>query len=142
MYFIALVVFAGCVVALQPPINAALSRTVGLLESGLISFAIGTVVLAFTVLLMGRGNVFRVVETPAWQWAGGVLGAFMVVSTTLAAPRIGVLTTLVAMIFGNLVMAAIIDHYGWFGLNVISFDWRRMVGLVLVLVGIALVVRR
>ena len=142
MYYIALVVFAGCIVALQPPINAALSRTVGLLESGLISFAIGAVFLAVPVLLMGRGNVFRVIETPAWQWAGGVLGAFMVVSTTLAAPRIGVLATLVAMIFGNLVMAAIIDHNGWFGLNTIPFDWRRMLGLVLVLAGIALVVRR
>ncbi len=142
MYYIALVVFAGCVVALQPPINAALSRTVGLLESGLVSFAIGTGFLAVTVLLMGRGNVFRVVETPVWQWAGGVLGAFMVVSTTLAAPRIGVLTTLVAMIFGNLLMAAVIDHNGWFGLNAIPFDWRRMLGLVLVLAGIALVVRR
>lgn len=142
MYYIALVVFAGCVVALQPPINAALSRTVGLLESGLVSFAIGTGFLAVTVLLMGRGNVFRVVETPVWQWAGGVLGAFMVVSTTLAAPRIGVLTTLVAMIFGNLLMAAVIDHNGWFGLNAIPFDWRRLLGLALVLAGIALVVRR
>ena len=66
----------------------------------------------------------------------------MVVSTTLAAPRIGVLATLVAMIFGNLVMAAIIDHNGWFGLNVLPFDWRRMLGLVLVLAGIVLVVRR
>ena len=46
------------------------------------------------------------------------------------------------MIFGNLVMAAIIDHNGWFGLNAIPFDWRRMLGLVLVLAGIALVVRR
>ena len=142
MLYIALVVFAGCVVALQPPINAALSRTVGLLESGLISFAVGTVCLAGMVLLLGRGNVIRVVEVPTWQWAGGVLGAFMVVSTTLAAPRIGVLTTLVAMIFGNLVMAAVIDHNGWFGLNAISFDWRRMIGLVLVLAGIILVVRR
>ena len=142
MYYIALVVFAGCIVALQPPINAALSRTVGLLESGLISFAIGAVFLAVPVLLMGRGSVFRVLETPVWQWAGGVLGAFMVVSTTLAAPRIGVLATLVAMIFGNLVMAAIIDHNGWFGLNVLPFDWRRMLGLVLVLAGIVLVVRR
>ena len=55
---------------------------------------------------------------------------------------VGVLATLVAMIFGNLVMAAIIDHNGWFGLNVLPFDWRRMLGLVLVLAGIVLVVRR
>ncbi|QCC86600.1 DMT family transporter [Desulfovibrio desulfuricans] len=142
MYYIALVVFAGCVVALQPPINAALGRTVGLLESGLVSFAVGTIFLAAAVLLLGRGSLLRVVEIPAWQLSGGVLGAFMVVATTMAAPRIGVLSTLVAMIFGNLVMAAIIDHKGWFGLNVIVFDWRRLLGLALVLAGIALVVRR
>jgi Uncharacterized protein conserved in bacteria len=142
MYYIALVVFAGCVVALQPPINAALGRTVGLLESGLVSFAVGTIFLAAAVLLLGRGSLLRVVEIPAWQLSGGVLGAFMVVATSMAAPRIGVLSTLVAMIFGNLVMAAIIDHKGWFGLNVIVFDWRRLLGLALVLAGIALVVRR
>jgi len=142
MYYIALVVFAGCVVALQPPINAALGRTVGLLESGLVSFAVGTIFLAAAVLLLGRGSLLRVVEIPAWQLSGGVLGAFMVVATTMAAPRIGVLSTLVAMIFGNLVMAAIIDHKGWFGLNVIVFDWRRLLGLALVLAGIALVMRR
>ncbi|WP_374287629.1 DMT family transporter [Desulfovibrio desulfuricans] len=142
MYYIALVVFAGCVVALQPPINAALGRTVGLLESGLVSFAVGTLFLAAAVLMLGRGSLLRVVEIPAWQLSGGVLGAFMVVATTMAAPRIGVLSTLVAMIFGNLVMAAIIDHKGWFGINVIAFDWRRLLGLALVLAGIALVVRR
>lgn len=142
MYYIALVVFAGSVVALQPPVNAALGRTVGLLESGLVSFAVGTLFLGAAVLLLGRGNVLRVVEAPVWQLTGGMLGAFMVVVTTMAAPRIGVLSTLVAMIFGNLIMAAIIDHKGWFGLNVIVFDWRRMLGLALVLAGIALVVRR
>ena len=71
MLYIALVVFAGCVVALQPPINAALGRTVGLLESGLVSFAVGTLFLAVAVLLTGRGSVLRVTEIPAWQLAGG-----------------------------------------------------------------------
>lgn len=141
MLFIALVVLAGCVAALQPPINALLSRTVGVLESGLISFAGGTVFLALAVLLLGRGQLLRVVETPVWQWTGGLLGAFMVLGATVAVPRIGVLTTLVGMVFGNLVMAAIIDHYGWFGLPIIAFDWRRLLGLVLVFAGIALVAR-
>ena len=142
MYYIALVFIAGCVVALQPPVNAALSRTVGVLESGLVSCVVGAGFLALAVLCLGKGNVARVAEAPAWQWSGGVLGAIMVVSVTLAVPRIGVLATLVGMILGNLVMAAVIDHYGWFGLSAIPFGWRRLLGLGLVLVGMVLAARR
>ena len=35
---LALMIFAGCMVALQAPINAALVRAVGTLESSFISF--------------------------------------------------------------------------------------------------------
>ncbi|MBO5491596.1 MAG: DMT family transporter [Desulfovibrio sp.] len=78
MTYIALVFLAGCMAALQPPINAALGRTVGVLESGLISFAGGTAALALLVLWRGQGSLARVADTPAWQWVGGLLGACMV----------------------------------------------------------------
>ena len=66
----------------------------------------------------------------------------MVLNTVIAVPRIGVLTTAMAMIFGNLLMAAIIDNYGWFGVPVTPFGWHRLLGFVLVLAGLALVFRR
>ena len=66
----------------------------------------------------------------------------MVLSSIIAVPRIGVLATALAMIFGNLLMAAIIDNYGWFGVPVTPFGWHRLLGFVLVLAGLALVFRR
>ena len=135
MLYILLMLLAGCMIAMQSPINAALSRTVGVLESSLISFAVGT-------LFFGRGQLPRVTETPPWQWIGGILGAVMVLNTIIAVPRIGVLTTVLAMIFGNLVMAAVIDNFGWFGLPVTPFGWRRLAGFALVLAGLLLVFRR
>lgn len=142
MTYIALVFLAGCMAALQPPINAALGRTVGVLESGLISFAGGTAALALLVLWRGRGSLARVADTPAWQWVGGLLGACMVVSAIVAVPRVGATVTLLGMILGNLVMAALIDHYGWFGLEPLPLDRRRLLGLLLVLAGAALAARR
>ena len=56
MLYILLMLLAGCMIAMQSPINAALSRTVGVLESSLISFAVGTLFLALAVLFFGRGN--------------------------------------------------------------------------------------
>ena len=142
MLYILLMLLAGCMIAMQSPLNAALSRTVGVLESCLISFAVGTLFLALTVLFFGRGQLPRVTETPPWQWIGGSLGAVMVLNTIIAVPRIGVLTTVLAMIFGNLVMAAVIDNFGWFGLPVTPFGWRRLAGFALVLAGLLLVFRR
>ena len=46
------------------------------------------------------------------------------------------------MIFGNLVMAAIIDNFGWFGLPVTPFGGRRLAGFALVLAGLLLIFRR
>ena len=94
------------------------------------------------MLFFGRGQLPRVTETPPWQWIGGILGAVMVLNTIIAVPRIGVLTTVLAMIFGNLVMAAGIDNFGWFGLPVTPFGWRRLTGFALVLAGLLLVFRR
>ena len=139
---LALMIFAGCMVALQAPINAALARAVGTLESSFISFTVGALFLGLMSLVLGRGHVLRLTEAPAWQWVGGVLGACMVFSTVLAVPRIGALATGVAMILGNLFMASVIDHCGWFGLTPMPLDWRRAVGLLLILAGLVLVMRR
>lgn len=46
------------------------------------------------------------------------------------------------MILGNLFMASVIDHFGWFGLTPMPLDWRRAVGLLLILAGLVLVMRR
>ena len=142
MLYIALMILAGCLTAMQSPINAALSRTVGVLESSFISFACGALFLGLATLFFGRGQIWRVAETPSWQWIGGIFGAIMVLNTIIAVPRIGVLATALAMIFGNLLMAAVIDNYGWFGMPVTPFGWPRLLGFILVLVGLVLVFRR
>jgi transporter family-2 protein len=66
----------------------------------------------------------------------------MVFSTVLAVPRIGALATGVAMILGNLFMATVIDHFGWFGLPSVPLDGRRALGLACMLAGLVLVMRR
>ena len=84
MLYIALMVFGGCLVALQSPVNAALSRTVGILESSFVSFAGGTLFLGLAVLFFGRGQLLRLTEAPSWQWIGGVFGAIMVLNSVIA----------------------------------------------------------
>lgn len=47
-----------------------------------------------------------------------------------------------AMILGNLIMGCVIDHFGWFGIPVTLFTWRRFLGVLLVLLGLLIAFKR
>lgn len=142
MFYIVIMLVAGCLIAMQSPINAALSRTVGIIESSLFSFGVGTAALALAVLLFGHGSLARAWSCPPWQWLGGIFGAVMVLNTIIAVPHIGVVSTILAMIIGNLAMAAVIDNFGWFGMPVTPFTLKRLVGFILVFAGLWCVMRQ
>ena len=142
MRYILLMAMAGCLIAMQSPINAALSRHIGGLEASFVSFATGGALLGAAALCFGSGNMGAVFSAPLWQWAGGALGAVLVFVSLLSVPRIGALNTGVAMIVGNLFMALILDNFGCFGLPVIRLSLSRLFGLALVIAGLYFVFKR
>ena len=133
VFYLLLMLAAGLLFGLQSPINAQLSRSVGVLEGSFLSFLGGTLALGIAMLLFGKGHI---------GGAFGLLGAAVVFNTILCVPHIGVLPTLMAMILGNLIMGCLIDHCGWFGIPVTLFTWRRALGVLLVLLGLLLAFKR
>lgn len=132
----------GMTAAMQPPINAALARRTGSLESATISFAVGTLVLFAVALVVGEGSFLATRGAPVWQLTGGLIGALFVWSTIVMVPRLGAAGLVAGIIAGQLVGGMAIDRFGLFGLPQTPITWVRMLGLVLLLVGGALIVRR
>ena len=81
-------------------------------------------------------------EQPIWLWLGGLMGLYIVLSITIAAPRIGVAATIGLVIAGNLVMAAAIDRWGLLAQDQIPLTWQRLLGLALLAAGSALTLTR
>lgn len=133
---------SGIMVAVQPSINARLAQRIGLLEAACVSFAVGTLVLFLASAVTGRANWRGAGGVLWWEWTGGVLGAFFVAATILAIPRIGTAATMAAVIAAQLLTGLIMDHYGLFGFRGAPIDAWRVVGIVCLLVGAALVFRR
>lgn len=121
----------GVAVACQAQINGGLGKKAGAIEGAFISFAIGTLALFFMVLFFGKGNLASVFSVPKWQLFGGLLGAFYVSVMILAVPKIGVAPALVSVIAGQLIFGALIDHFGWFGGQVIPLDIKKIIAIVL-----------
>lgn len=139
---ILLMACGGLAVALQPSINARLAQKVGIYESSLLSFAVGTLALVAMVMFAGRGNLRNVTDASWWELTGGVLGAYFVSMTILAVPRLGSAAVMAIVIAGQLTTSVLLDHYDAFGLRQIPLTSTRGIGILLLCIGAALVVRK
>ena len=87
----ALAVSAGLLGAAQVAVMGRLGERIGALEAVMLA-AIVTGVLVFPILLVARqgtGGLGETLSQPWWMLTGGALGAFIVLSITIAGPRIG-----------------------------------------------------
>lgn len=133
---------AGGTVAIQPALNAGLSRTTGELPAALVSFLVGAAVLGLAVLLSGQ--VVRVGESVEVRWyylLGGVCGAIWITMSLIAVKSLGAGGVVAATISGQLTGAVIADHLGVLNLTETPITVSRVVGVLLLVGGTYLVVR-
>jgi bacterial/archaeal transporter family-2 protein len=142
LFLFLLMLCGGAMVAIQPSINARLAQKIGLIESATISFAVGTIALLLVAVAVGRGDWRGLQQAQWWEWTGGLFGAFFVSMTILAVPRIGTAATMAIAIAAQLATGLLLDHFGLFGYRGVPFDGKRLLGIVLLLAGAYLVMRR
>lgn len=135
----------GITIASQAGINSTLRTALDSpIQAALISFAIGTVLLAaIAVSQSGKwidGNAL--LSLPWWAWLGGVLGAFNVAMSIFLAPRLGALLLAGSVITGQIMASLLLDKFGWLGYPKIDIDGQRAIGAVLMLLGLYLVASR
>jgi len=137
---VALCAIGGLAGAIQAAVMGELGERVGVAPA--LAFAVGvSLVCALGLLLVWEqsfSGMRAAAQQPWWLWLGGVMSLFIVLSITLATPRIGVAATIGIVIAGNLVAAALIDQYGLFGQEQVAITGLRMLGLALLAAGAAL----
>ncbi|EIJ81381.1 hypothetical protein PB1_00510 [Bacillus methanolicus PB1] len=119
----------GIAIGLQAVINGGLGKKVGAVEGAFISFVIGTLALFFVVIFFGKGNISAVSNVPKWQLVGGLLGALYVFIMVLVVPKIGVAPALITVIAGQLLIGAVIDHFGLFGGIKMPLDFKKILAI-------------
>jgi transporter family-2 protein len=140
----ALAVLAGLLVGMQPSVNARLGRSIGSVQAATFSFVVGTVALALVATLFygGLGSFSSVGKAPWWAFVGGLLGAVYVTVAILTVRKLGVSGLTALVICGQLTAAVAIDRFGLLGIPKQSIGAGRVAGLILLVAGVILVVRR
>jgi transporter family-2 protein len=140
----ALSLSAGLAAAAQVAIFGRFGDRVGTLPAVAFSCVVTAVLAALALLVATRSleGFATAAAAPRWLWLGAVAGTFIVFSITLAAPRIGTFATLALIIAGQLTLGAIIDRFGLFGLQQIPLTSYRVAGIVLLVTGGLLALKR
>lgn len=135
---------AGMLAPLQAGMNARMGRALDdPFYAALISFSVGTVGLfLYGLFCRMEFTAIRQASEVHWSiWFAGLLGAFYVTATIILTPRLGAALTFSLVIAGQLVMALIMDQFGFLGVPVQPVNWLRLLGIILITAGVMLIRR-
>jgi transporter family-2 protein len=137
---------AGSGLPVQAAINARLRAELHApVTAAAVSFVVATTAAALVLLVLiaaRRGTAPRLDRTqamPWWGWLGGVAAAVYVTVSLLAVPIIGAAATVAVTVAGQQVASAAVDHYGLLRLRRRPVGSMRLLGVVALLTGAALI---
>lgn len=136
-------ILAGACVATQAPINAELSRGLGLpVAAAAASFLSGAIILAIVtaVITQFQGIPLDWRAPAPWLFAvGGALGAAFVTSNIILIPRVGAAATMAFIVAGQLMAGMVLDRIGFLGMAVREITVGRVTGAIMLLAGALLI---
>lgn len=134
---------AGAVIPVQTSINSRLSRfTQSSLYASAISFTVGTLLLVILNFILNphllTAEAFGHYHFDYYWYVGGLMGVIYLTGNMILLPRIGASLTVVTTITGQILMSVLIDTFGWFNVDVQALHVMKVLGIVLLLIGIIL----
>lgn len=144
MYFLIIALAMGLLVPLQTASNSRLRQAVGpAYVSTLVSFTVSTLALLLVSLLAGIPFVptnEMLAEAPWWSWFCGLVAVVTITIAIHLFKEIGQLQAMIIPMFSQLIFSLLIDHFGWFGAQVMPLGGKRIIGALLLILGIVMVV--
>lgn len=69
---------------------------------------------------------------------GGVIGAFITLTVILSMKDLGPAKAALLIVISQVVVAYLIELFGWFEVERAAFEWRKLVGLAAAIVGLVI----
>ena len=136
-FFIALL--SGALMSVQGVFNTQVTKTTGMyVSNGWVQFSAFLVCLAVW-FFMGRDSIGAIarVETK-YMLLGGVIGAGITWTVIKSMEQLGPAKAALLIVIAQLTVAYVIELFGMFGVEKEPLEWRKLGGLALSLIGVAI----
>lgn len=132
---------SGVAVGIQSPLASMITQRLGMLESIFIIHIGGALIVLVPIIFLRGGNLGNWHSLPWYALIAGTMGLIVVGGVSFMIPRIGVAASITLIIAGQIVVSAVLDHYGLLGVHIRYLDVQRVLGLLVVFIGAWLTVR-
>lgn len=133
---------AGIGIPVLAALNAQLGTRLGSpVAATTILFSVAFLATACVLMVHGPKPILNATMAPKHLFLGGLLVAFYVLSITFIAPKFGVGNAVFFVLLGQLISAALIDHFGLFGARISPVSLTRAGGIALMAAGVFLTQR-
>lgn len=128
---------AGIGIPLLAALNAALGLRLGSpAAAAMILFCVALLAATVATLVTGPKALAAAATAPRHLFLGGLFVAFYVLSITYIAPKFGVGNAVFFVLIGQLISAALIDHFGLFGARINPLTLTRATGIGVMALGV------
>ena len=136
-----MVVIAGAFLPMQGSMNSKLAKAgENPVYASMISFTIGVLALVAYILLTSQNVSWKgLKDAPSYSWLGGVFEAFYVTVIVFAFPKIGPGLTFGLVVAGQLITSMVMEHFQIMGTPHQPISLGRIVGVLLIIIGVVAV---
>lgn len=139
MWGILVALISGALMSIQGVFNTEVTKQTSLWVSTgwvqLSAFAVCVLAWIFT----GRDSIAALWQVEnKYTLLGGVIGAFITITVIQSMGSLGPARATMLIVISQLAVAYVIELFGLFGVEKVDFEWRRLLGMAIAIVGIVI----
>ena len=124
---------------MQGVFNTQVTKTTGMWVSNAWVQLTAFLFCAAAWFLAGRDNVMTIAKVePKYVLLGGVIGAGITWTVIKSMEQLGPARAVLLIVISQLIIAYVIELLGLFGVEKQPFEWRRVIGMIIALVGVGI----
>ena len=143
--FVLMALLVGAIIPIQAATNSAFSKAIqNPIATALMVFMVGfcTTSLYLLVSKTALPSWSALRNVPVYGYLGGIILTIYIIAITFLAPKLGVAVAIGLIITGQVISALLIDHFGFFDVPIKPIDLKRLFGVLCMVLGIYLVMKK
>lgn len=132
-------ILSGALMSVQGVFNTQVTKTSGIwLASAFVQFTALIVCVAAWLIKERTPITSLFLVQPKYMLLGGVIGAFITITVIKAMDMLGPAKAVMFIVISQLIVAYVIELLGMFGVEKQPLEWRKIIGMVVAIVGVIL----
>lgn len=127
----------GILIAIMVAFNGELSNGIGNYSSLIVIHILGYALLVFLMLYKKIKIPFKM-TLPLWLYSAGAISVATVFINNITYSSIGVSLPVALGLLGQSLTSIVFDHYGLLGMPKIEFNKKKLIGIIVIIIGVCI----